>query len=125
MNKRLVVFTGGGLDGRPNNWTYVVETNYDLAKYRGCEIRSQTTQNVTKPNVALLTINHFYEWSIGQPYVPVVGAILNNPIQIKERIDLCKKATNRLPNFIALDFVENAAGVWPIINGLNAANQPR
>lgn len=123
MNKRLVVFTGGGLDGRPNNWTYVIETKYDLAKFGGCEIRSETTDNVNKPNVNLLTINHFYEWAIGQPYVPVVGAALNNPVQIMDRIDRCKKAINRWPNFIALDFVENAVGVWPIINGLNA--QPR
>lgn len=132
MNKRLVVFTGGGkgrdgkkVDGRPNNWRYVVETKYDLTKFKGCEIRGETEDNVKDSRVTLLTINHFYEWAIGQPYVPVVGAALNNPIQIKERIDLCKKAVNRLPNFIALDFVESAVGVWPIINSLNAPSQQR
>lgn len=124
MNKRLVVF-GTGKDGRPSNWDYVVETQYDLKKSPGCEIRSSTTGNVAKQNVTLLTINHFYEWSYGQPYLPGVAMAVNDGAKLKERIGLCKKDTNRWPNFIALDFVESGVGIWPIINGLNASSLQR
>ena len=118
-NQRLVVFTGDGDDGRPNNWDYVIETEYDLGKYRACELRKESRDKVNDAKASLLTINHFYKYAFDQPYVPVAAAVVNNPVEISARIAMCKASTKRTVNFIALDFVNSAVGVWPIIKSLN------
>jgi hypothetical protein len=117
--KRLVVFSNYGRAGMPDNWQHVVETKYDLNTAKGCEIRTETAGNVSKvAEVPLLTINHFYSIALNQPW-------LNTNIQafdatlLKTRVGQCTKDVGRTANFIALDFVDRAAGVWPIVTALN------
>jgi len=113
-NKRLVVLTGGGADGRPNNWDYVVETQYDLGKYGNCEVRGETEKNIKKKNVTLLTMNHFYPIAAGQPWVPVGNlspSAINNYAWLYKRAKKCRESVGRVPNFIALDFVEQGQGL--------------
>ncbi len=120
-NKRLVVFSGRGKDERPNNWEYVIESQYNLAKFPNCEIRGETAENVGNPAVTLMTMNHFYEFTPGQPYMPdnLFPVGLNSYPVIYDRVKKCQAATKLIPNFIALDFAERGAGTLQLIKFLN------
>lgn len=120
-NRRLVVFTGKGMDGRPNNWDYVIESEYNLAEYPNCEIRGETKKNIGNPAVTLMTMNHFYKFTPGQPYTPDVlfPVGLNSYSVIYDRVKKCQAATRLIPNFIALDFAERGMGTLQLIRFLN------
>ncbi|MDQ8154315.1 MAG: hypothetical protein P3B98_06590 [Gemmatimonadota bacterium] len=119
--KRLVVFSNYGRAGLPDNWQHVVETKYDLNTARACEIRTETTGNVTKfTEVPLLTINHFYPIALDQAWVPSRIQPFNADL-LKSRIGQCTTDVKRTANFIALDFVNRATAVWPIVSSLNSS----
>lgn len=127
-NKRLVVFTGGNndgtpKDGRPNNWDYVVETKYNLAEFSKCEIRSETDKNINNAKVPILTMNHFFKFTPGQPILLDVASplVTNSYSQIMNRVKICQTGeVKRTPNFIALDFLERGDGL-KVVKELNRA----
>lgn len=117
-NKRLVVLSSSADDGADigvqHIWPVTVETQFDLAKYSACELRGQVADNVDRPDVTLFTMNHFYAISVPAPVETAAThdyAEVNAETRLMPRIARCHKELRRLPNFLALDFVNQGDGL--------------
>lgn len=127
--KRLVIFSDTGDDKgfgiMPLEERYM-ETEYDLGKYEGCEMR--TDHRAPIHNADLFVMNHFY----GMP--PMINGIItklippfvyekthvNNYEKMRERICKCRYEIGRWPNFIAVDFVSTGGQETKIVSDINS-----
>jgi hypothetical protein len=127
-NKRLIIFSDNKDDNVIWVWAYR-ETQFDLKEFPGAEMRANgrglPKGTIIKGKLAsdiyplsqLLVMNHFYSISFPAHY-PVV----NSGEEIFKRVNLCYAQENRLPNFIAVDFVEEGldGGALAVVLMLNA-----
>lgn len=112
-NQRLVIFSDSKADGFINVESYR-ETKYDLDEFSDCEMRGEGRSSTSD----LFVLNHFYAFprSLMRNYVNI-----NSFETISNRIVKCCQEQGRLPNFIALDFVEQGEA-GKIISRLNKLN---
>jgi len=100
------------------------ETQYNLGQYPACELRTDGHRN---NQAALFVMNHFYGLSSSHIGLNFLSQSIQNVDHhndydsIWKRVDLCYQEQKRLPNFIAVDFVEQGAngGARAVVSALN------
>ncbi len=114
INKRLILFSDNPADGSIFVNHYL-ETEYNLSRYASCEMREEQ-RAPSGSQRRLFLLNHFYSLSALADY-EAVNAVNN----IINRMEQCYQQQKRLPNFIAVDFVEQGqeGGARELISQLN------
>ncbi len=111
---RLVIFSDNPTDGMINVREYR-ETQYNLDESPNCEMRGEGRDR--GKNKRLLLMNHFYS----QSFLKGDYNDNNSYNAIAKRVNICHKEQGRLPNFIAVDFIELGAngGSREVVRKLN------
>ncbi len=101
-DKRLVLFTdsgGGEWPGYHDVWKFCQETHFSVKQVDGFNFK----RNRGEDSNPLLILNHFLTSPIASPRLAKQA---NAVSVLKPRLDQCKKAMKRFPNFVAVDFYE-------------------
>jgi len=114
--KRLIIFSDKRSDGMINVASYR-ETKYDLGEFPNCEMRGEGRNSNGQRKLFLL--NHFYKVSLPSIY-DYKG--VNSCEEIRRRLESCSQSQRLLPNFIAVDYVEqgDALQIVQLLNTVKA-----
>lgn len=102
-NRRLIVFSDNINDGFIHTSTYR-ETKFDLGKFSQCEMREDNRDS--RKRAPLFVMNHFHGISIRLNGLWKDYEKINSYSYIMQRVGICEREHNMLPNFIVMDFVE-------------------
>ena len=112
--RRLVVFTdraGGELPWLHRVWDFCWETHFSARSRKDLVCR----KNRGDSNNSLFILNHFLTRPVAS--ARLADEVNHNPF-LKKRIEQCRKASGRLPNFITVDFYE-LGDVIAVVDELN------
>jgi hypothetical protein len=118
-NKRLIIFDSYGSTKFYYEWNYVIENQYsELDIGKACMQRAESTrQGATYSNRQLYLLNYF----AGLTAPEFASANYNSYNTLWSLIKTCNgkvASTDKMPNFIALDFV-NVGEPMKVVNELN------
>ena len=115
-DKRLVVFTdrgGGQLPWLHGVWDFCWETHFSARRREdlSCAKNRGSSKNT------LFIFNHFLTRAVASK--KLADEVNHNPF-LKKRVEECRKASGKLPNFITVDFYErgDAIAVVDELNGI-------
>jgi hypothetical protein len=119
-NKRIIIFNEDKSHSRPitNNdpfysiWHHVIESQYGTTNIKCACKQRRESQKLNQCERSLFLLNFFGTFSISK------SKRKNSYKILKSYIDKAKKVTDKKPNWLALDFVEQGNGL-EIINELN------
>jgi hypothetical protein len=118
-NKRLIIFSDNQGDKCIPVNAYR-ETKYNLKEFPQCELRGEGRHS----SALLFVMNHFNSISFEMiDFWPGANSFIetNAYDAILSRVNICYRKENRLPNFIAVDFVESGShgGARAVVATLN------